>query len=361
MISNKRKKELKRKPNIIDVARKAGVSQGTVSNYLNNSAPVNINTANNIAAAINELNYIPDSTARSLRSGKTRLIGIIIPELSDPYYSLMADGIAESAYKNNYSIIIACNNYNYDQEKIQIQNLLSNNMSGFIFCCGGEDENLVNLIIENDIPVAVIDRKIKDEKIYSVEIDNFKSFLNATTYLIKNGHRDIFYFSEPLSTEILKDRLNGYKTALKENGIEIDESKIIIDKSLQKDRPYGGYEIMKNLIKKNTVLPGAVISTADAIAYGAMKAVFDSGFKVPQDISFIGNNDSYLSKFVNPSLTTIRQPIKDMGEAGMDMIIKLLNKEIIPNKKLIFETVLVERDSVRNININKYLRSGEVK
>lgn len=358
---NKREKKLKRKPNIIDVARKAGVSQGTVSNYMNNSAPVNINTAKNISTAIYELNYIPDSTARSLRSGKTKLIGVIIPELSDPYYSLMADGIAESAYKNNYSIIIACNNYDHNQEKIQIKNLLSNNMSGFIFCCSGGDENLLNLIIENDIPVVAIDRKMEDQRIYSVEIDNFKSFFNATTYLIKNGHKDIFYFSEPVLTGILKDRLNGYKTALSENDIKIDDSKIIIDKSLQKDRPYGGYEIMKNLIKNNSILPGAVISTADAIAYGAMKAVADNGFKVPQDISFIGNNDSYLSKFVNPSLTTIRQPIKDMGKAGMDMIIKLINKDTISGKKLIFETVLIERDSVRNININQYLRPREVK
>lgn len=351
MYFSDKRKNLKKKSNIIDVAKRAGVSQGTVSNYLNNSAPVNQNTAEKIARAIDELNYIPDGIARGLRSGKIKFIGIIIPELSDPYYPLIADGIAEIAYKNNYSIIIACNNYDEKQEKIHIQNLLSNNISGFIFCCGGGDKNLIDLIKKNDIPVVAIDRKVENESIYSVEVDNFKSFYNATVYLIKNGHENIFYFSEPITTEILKDRLKGYKEALTDNNIKFDEDKIIIDKSLQKDRPYGGYNLMDNLIKiKGINPPCGVVSTADAIAYGAIKAVIDNGYNIPGDVSFIGNNDSYLSKFVNPALTTIRQPAKDMGRAGMNIMIDLINGKSIINKRLILDTVIVMRESVKNIN-----------
>ncbi len=345
--SHRQIKKIKKSPNIIDVAKKAGVSQGTVSNHLNKTAPVSIKTAELIEEAIKDLRYIPDKIASGLRKGKIQSVGIIFPEISDPYYSLIVDGIEDIASKNTFSTIIACNNYDLSKEKEQVDNILGNNISGIIFCCGGMDEELVKKVKDHKVPFVFVDRKITDKDIYSVGVDNFLSYYNAGIYLTSRGHKNIYYLTEPLVTGVLSDRINGFKKALHENFVNFDERKIIEDKSLQKDRPYGGYKIMKKLLNSG-IRPDAVIASADSIVYGAMKAAIDNGLKIPKDISFMGNNDSYISEFVNPSLTSIRQPSKEMGRTAMEILLKLMSGDYPANNKIILKTSIVKRSSVND-------------
>jgi len=335
----------RKKANIKDVAKKAGISPSTVSNYINNTIPISKKTSKRIEEAIKELNYIPDNIARGLRLGRTKSIGIIFAEIADPFYSSILNGIEEIAAKNGYSVLIACNNYDAKREKEQTKNLLSNNITGLVFGPGGMDEDIIGLTLKAGIPFVTVDRKISDKNIFSVEIDNFKSFYEATTYLIKKGHKDIYLFSEPIIMGTLEDRFEGYKKALIDNGIKLDEKRYIFDKSLQMNRADGGYEIMQSILKNN-IRPDAVITTADSIAIGAMKAAIDYGLGIPEDISFIGNNNSYLSKYMNPSLTTIRQPKIDLGRTAMKLLVDLIDKKQPLNNHIFLETKLIERESV---------------
>jgi LacI family transcriptional regulator len=271
-------------------------------------------------------------------------------------------GIEEIATKMGYTTTIACNNYNVEREREQVDNLLSHYIAGFVFGPGGLDKRIIDSIMEEGIPLVTVDRKTTDKRIFSVEIDNFVSFYKAINYLIKRGHKDIYYFTEPIIMGTLRDRFEGYKKALIDNDIKFDKNKVFIDKSLQTTRAEGGYEIMSNILKSGHK-PQAVISTSDSIVIGAMKATIDLGYKIPEDISFMGNNNSYLSKFMNPSLTTIRQPKKDLGRIAMKLLIDLINGNEPEKKRVFLETSIIERESVgiRLIKNNKYLEAKHLK
>ena len=242
-----------KKYTIKDVALKAGISPSTVSNYLNKTAVVNIETGKRIEEAITELDYVPHGAAKSLRTGKSRIIAIILPEISDPFYYKLVDGLEEVAYKRGYSTIISSNQYDNTKERNQITGLLNNYIAGFIFATGGGDDREIEEVARHGIPFVMVDRKTDRDDIYSVEEDNYKSFYAATEYLINKGHRDIYYITEPLVMETLKVRFKAYKDALTDNGIAVDDKKIIIDDGLQLEKARHGYEIMSDSSgKKNT-------------------------------------------------------------------------------------------------------------
>lgn len=147
---------------------------------------------------------------------------------------------------------------------------------------------------------------------------------------------------------ILKDRFEGFRKALEDSGIKFDKSKIYIDKVLQTQKVEGGYNIMVNILKSG-YKPKAVIGTADAIIIGTMKAALDLGYRIPDDIFFMGNNDTYLSKFMNPSLTTISQPKREMGKIAMELLIDIIGGKVQKKRKILLETNIIERESVKNI------------
>jgi len=327
---------------------RAGVSPSTVSNYLNKSAPVNLNTAKRIAGAIDKLRYTPDNIARGLRIGKTKTIGLILPDISNPFYSVLVNGMEEIATKNDYTIVLACNNYDYDREKRQVNNLVNNHISGFIFGTGGIDINEIKKIQKRGIPVVVVDRKIADKKVPSVEVDNFKAVYDGIKYLVDNGHKNIYYFTEPITMGTLKDRLNGYREALIDSGIGVNEAKVMINKEFQTKKTQMGYMIMSRLLSKIKI-PAAVFATSDLIAFGAMRASLEFGFKVPDEISFLGYDNIFLSEFMNPPLTTIKQPKKNMGRVAMQLLIDLIMDKKVKQKRILLNTKLIERATVKKL------------
>ena len=338
------------KPSIKNVALKAGVSPSTVSNYLNNSAPVNTITGERIEKVIQELGYIPNNIARSLRYGRTKDIGVVITEIENSFYASVINGMEEVASKNNYSIILACNIYDFEREKRQIYNLVSRGIAGIIFASGSNmDLELINDLQRRKILIVAVDRKLPKADIPSVAVDNFKAVYKGITYLINCGHRNLYYLSEPLVMDTLIDRFEGYKKALKDNGLEYDESKILINKGLQTNIPQTSYELMSNVIHE-IEKPAAIFASSDYFTFGAIKAVFDNGFKVPDDISFMGFDNINLSPYFYPSLTTIKQPKRHMGRVAMQLMLDLINRKKIATKKIILNTTLIERDTVLKLN-----------
>jgi len=337
-----------RKPTKKDVASKAGISPSTVSNYLNKTAVVNIDTGKRIDKAIRELSYVPDGAAKSLRTGKSRIIAIVLPEISDPFYYKLVDGLEAVAYRRGYSTIISSNQYDSAKERKQINSLLNNYIAGFIFATGGGDEDEIDEVSSYGIPYVLVDRQTSDKDVYSVEEDNYRSFYRATEYLIEKGHKDIFYITEPLVMETLKERLRAFKDAMADNGIPIGEKNIIVDDGLQLEKARHGYDIMFELLKERK--PGAVFAPSDSIIFGAMSAAVEKGYIIPEDISFMGNGNSTFAQYSNPPLTTIKQNKTKMGNAAMEMLIDLIEDKPVYSRKVVLDTNIIERASVKDLN-----------
>jgi len=281
-----------------------------------------------------------------LRTGRTRNIGIITLNIANSFYPSLIDAIEEIAFKNNYSVTISCTYYDIERERKHINNFISNNVAGLILCSGANDENLIKKVSQNNIPLVVLDRKTNYKNIPYVGIDNYRAFYNATSYLINAGHKKIYYLSEPITMGTLEDRLNGYKQALTDNGLNFQKDWLVIDKKLQNQKVEGGYSVFKELLEKN-IHPEAVLGVADTVIYGAMKAAYDLGLKIPEDISFMGNNDIYLSEYQMPALTTIKWPKKEMGRMAIKLLIDLINGKRIEEKKIILKTEIIERATVK--------------
>ena len=279
-----KKKGKPKSTNIKDVARMAGVSAQTVSNYLNKKAIVSDAKIIRIRKAIEELDYHPNIFARSLSSGNSKIIGVLIPELGNPFYSPIIDGIEEVASLNGYSIILERNNYDRTRLLNDLRSM-TNYVDGIIICTSIAIEEEVLKIIKSGFPVVMLDSKSNDNLIPSVEVDNFKSAYTGTEYLINMGHKNIYYISEPLVLNTTKDRWLGFLDCLKNNNIELDESKVIIDEKLNIEKAQGGILVM-NEILKDIKLPAAVFATSDLIILGAMKSTIQMGYQIPADISF---------------------------------------------------------------------------
>jgi len=336
----------KKNATIYDVAKTVGVSPKTVSNYINKSAPVKKETGARISEAIKKLDYKPNIIARGLRTGRTKNIGIITLNIANSFYPSLIDAIEEKAFMNEYSVTISCNYYDLEREKKHLNTFIQNGIAGLILCSGLNDMDLIKNVQKNNIPIVALDRKIKDEDIPYVGIDNYKAFYRATEYLIKTGHKKIYYLTEPIIMATLEDRLRGYKQALNDNNIKLQDDWVKVDQRLQNSKVQGGYEVFEELLK-NGDKPDAVFGVADTVIYGAMKAAYDNGLRIPEDISFMGNNDIYISKYIMPELATIRWKKRKMGEKAFEILFDLINKKKIRKKKYIFETEIIERKTIK--------------
>ena len=247
---------------------------------------------------------------------------------------------------NEYSVTISCNYYDLEREKKHLNTFIQNGIAGLILCSGLNDMDLIKNVQKNNIPIVALDRKIKDEDIPYVGIDNYKAFYRATEYLIKTGHKKIYYLTEPIIMATLEDRLRGYKQALNDNNIKLQDDWVKVDQRLQNSKVQGGYEVFEELLK-NGDKPDAVFGVADTVIYGAMKAAYDNGLRIPEDISFMGNNDIYISKYIMPELATIRWKKRKMGEKAFEILFDLINKKKIRKKKYIFETEIIERKTIK--------------
>jgi len=304
-------------------------------------------TQEKIKKAIKKLNYTPNIFARGLRVGKSNTIGIIIPEIANPFFSAIVDGIEEAASKNDYTMILINSSYNDLKLEAKLENI-SNYVDGIIICNHMASDKEIKKIIQKKVPILALDIKIDNGIIPSIEVDNYRGMYSGIKYLIDQGHKNIYYFSEPIISLIGSDRLKAYKDCLKDNKIKFDDTKVFIDKRLEIKKTEVGYEIMSEILE-SIKMPAAVLGTSDLMIIGAMKAVTKKGLSIPEDISFLGYDNIYLCDYVNPPLTTIKQPKKNMGKLAFELMAKLLSGKRIKKKRIILDTDLIIRDTVKNL------------
>jgi LacI family transcriptional regulator len=327
---------------IKDVARKAGVSISTVSRVINDSKPVTDEIKQRVLNVIEETGYVPNPLARSLVTKKSQLIGVIVPEVSDSFVSEIVNGIEEVAKMYDYDILLA-NTYSDKEQELKSINLLrAKQVEGIVMMSWLIGEEHINFINKCQIPATYISKTARGFDVHSVSISNTKATYDMTKYLIEKGHQKIGFIMTSEDTTVMeKERYTGYENAMNEANLKIYEELV-----KSGDTEYdGGYKGMNEILKSKNI-PDAVFVTGDEAAIGAMNAIFDAGYRVPEDISVAGFNDVKLASIYRPKLTTVHQPLYDMGAVAIRMVIKMINGEVLDEKKVELPYRIVERESV---------------
>jgi LacI family transcriptional regulator len=326
---------------IKDVALAASVSITTVSHVVNNTRFVEPDTRQRVLRMMDALGYQPNSLARSLRSGVTKTIGLIVPDASNLFFAEIARKIEDYGFSQGYSVILGNSDNNPDKQSSYIKTLLAKRVDGMIFISsGGRDEELYPLT-ENHIPVVVADRDISLELADVVMLDNEKAGYEATSHLVGLGHRRIACIATTPAYNSSQARLAGYRRSLAEAGITADPALVAM----------GDYTSAGGLAAMNTLLdqpdrPSAVFSTNDMMAIGAMMSMRQHGLSVPTDISIVGFDDIELASEMTPALTTMRQPVDDLARAAIQILIeRMTGVRTGENQRVILTGSLVLRES----------------
>lgn len=327
---------------IKDVAKEAGVSIATVSRVLNDINVVNEDTKKKVLVAIKKLGYRPNIVARSLKTQRTSTIGIIVPDISSQLYPEIVRGAEDVANIYEYNIMLCNTDLDIEKEKEYLRVLKEKMVDGVLYMSNSLEKEIVELLKELNIPTVLVETIDQNNDFPSVSIDNRKAAYEAVEYLVNKGNNKIAYIGpQDEKNNAISLRYKGYKKSLEENNIEVDENLIYISKMKSRD----GYKAIETILEKEDI--DSVFCASDEIAMGAINALRDNGINVPQDVDVIGFNNIYLASVFYPKLTTIAQPMYDMGSVGMRMLIKTINKEPLEKEHYVLNYNLIERDSCK--------------
>ncbi|MFT8348424.1 LacI family DNA-binding transcriptional regulator [Clostridium saccharoperbutylacetonicum] len=328
---------------IKDIAKLANVSHTTVSRALNNSPYINEETKVKIKALAKELNYVPNYSAKSLVLLKSYVIGIFFSSISegtsDTFFHEIIKGVNKVMDKEYNLVIRGIDDYEYSHP------IDNKNFDGIIVVSQSKnDDKFIKTILEKNIPTVVINRNIDDDKIINIMSDDTKGSYDAVAYFIENNHKRIALIEGNKEFESSSYRRKGYIKALEDNKIPINEELIIS----------GKYDLQSGYISMNKLLeldekPTAVFCSNDDIAVGAMKAISESGLRVPDDISIIGFDDSNFCNYVTPTLSSVKKDSLTMSKYGGTYILNLINNKEIDRNKVFIESKLVMRKSVKKL------------
>ena len=306
---------------IYDVAKKAGVSMATVSRVVNGNPNVKPGTRKKVMDVIDELDYRPNAVARGLASKKTTTVGVIIPDVTNVYFSSLARGIDDVATMYKYNIILANSDGNEEKEIQVFNTLLAKQVDGIIYMGTHLTEKLREQIKRSKMPVVLAGSIDHKNEFVSVHVDYVKAVKEAVNNLLAHGDKRVAFVSGPLNYPINNEyRLKGYKEALAENGIEFDQDLV--------------FETNDSYRAGETLWPALSAAHADAafvaddeLATGVLNGAVDAGAQIPTEFEVITGNDSKLTQIVRPKLSSITQPLYDIGAVAMRCLTKMMNKE----------------------------------
>jgi LacI family transcriptional regulator len=328
-----------RRPTQYDVARLAGVSQTTVSHILNNNALISVpeETRQRTLAAIQELGYIPDRNARSLRTQKTYTIAAIIPDITNPYYPSFMRGIQDVAESHDFDLITYNSDGFFEKEVKCLRSIQHNRVDGLITALFHDHDDF---LLRLDIPVVKLDRKPKGPHPFDiVYFDNVAAARIIVNHLVAKGYLPIAMIAGVANTPA-DLRSVGYRQALQEHNLPVDENLVIRGNYAEK----GGYEAMQKLLAQPR-RPRAVFAANDLMAMGAMLAIHEARLRIPQDIAIAGVDDIPAARLVNPPLTTINQFQENIGRQAAEMLFERINGTVLEDGRTVeypFEFVIRE-------------------
>jgi len=304
---------------IIDVAKEAGVSPGTVSRFMNGVLVKERNRLN-IGDAIKKLNFSPNLAARSLKTSKTYVVGVVVPSLGDFYTNSQVMKIEQKLYESGYSIILCDTISNHLTEEKRV-NLLSQNMvDGLIICSCSKNPEYMERLKEKGIPVVLVDYGSSSSICDQVLVDNIGAVYEPVQYLINNNHKRIALINGDLKSFTGRERFEGYRRALADYMIEIDERYV---KNTYFNEQCAHDALIQLMELSNP--PTAIITSSYHLTIGALEAIQDMNIKIPDELSFIGFDNVGITKLIRPHLSIIEQPMNEIGEMAAELLLKRIN------------------------------------
>jgi DNA-binding LacI/PurR family transcriptional regulator len=322
---------------IREVARLAGVSPATVSRVMNGTAKVDEEKQQRVWQAIEETGFQPNELARALFKKSSRLVGLLVPNIENPFFSELARAIEEEAYSRGYHILLCSSDNNADKEQMNISMFSKMKADGVIIITNGDHTE--EMISSCDLPVIVVDRHLKEcGEIAFIESDHYKGGRLAAQCLVDCGCRNIVCLRGPQNFTSGVQRFQGYQDVCRENGMEIQ----YIDTAYSFE---AGHRSAMELLQRYPQVDG-ILAANDMVAISVYKLLRSRGIRVPEDVQLVGFDDILFSRLVSPELTTIRQPVKEMGRRAVDIIYRYVNGEPFESQ-CVFDVELVERETTR--------------
>jgi LacI family transcriptional regulator len=336
------------RPTLKAIAGQLGVSVSTVSRVLNGKAEecgISKKTQEAIRKAAKKLHFSPDPLARGLRLNRTLSVGLIIPDIANPYFAQIAKNVEMAARGGGYSVILCDSEENTLLEAESLTLLQRRKVDGLVIAPVGQSARHLETLQEGGRPVVVIDRYFPRLRLPYVISDNYKGTMEATSHFIENGHRVIACVQGLAETSPNRERVRGYQAALRSHGIPVDDS-LVAGSNFSEEN---GYVHTKLLFKKRKDIT-AILALSNLIALGILRALSEEGLKVPDDVSIICFDDQPYCAYLNPPLTTVDQSNEQMGQIAVRLLLEQIQSARGPTREgVVLPTRLVKRASVRHI------------
>lgn len=322
-------------PTIHDVAARAGVSAATVSRFLNGG---HVRQADAVGRAIDELDFHPSALARSLKSGATRAIGVVVPDITNPFFAAVVKGIEAVTRDGEYALLLCNTDESVDRERRVVATLMAKKVDGLLMAPATEHAEPPSYLLSTGVPTVFIDRQLADGTFDSILVDNEGGAAQAAAHLAALGHEQIGMISGSLETTPGRERYEGFVEGLRVAGLELPRHYT----EFSDFRVSGGYQSMLRLLAVQPQ-PTAVFVANNLMAMGALRAIHDMGLLIPRDVSFLSFDKLDLGELLNPPLTFVDRPMEEQGILAMRLLLSRMERsEMGPPRTIRMETKLME-------------------
>jgi DNA-binding LacI/PurR family transcriptional regulator len=329
---------------IKDIAKQLNLSPSTVSRALRDHPDISLPTKNRVISLAQKLDYHPDTIAQSLQTKKTKTIGVIVPEIKQPFFASVINGIEEVAYGAGYTIIVCQSNETVDREVLYTRTLLSHRIAGLLASLSRTTKNLdhFKILQKRGVSIVFFDRVSDDIEASKVVVDDYNGAFTVVEHLVKAGYKRIAHLAGPKNLSISKDRLKGYMDALEQGNLPYDKELVV----------YGGLDDTDGVVGFHKLLnlktiPDAIFAVNDPVAIGAFVVIKEHGLKIPDDIALAGFSNTNVSSLLDPPLTTVEQPSYEIGKTSAHLLIEQIandDENFVP-KSIVLKTHLIVRSS----------------
>jgi LacI family transcriptional regulator len=329
------------KVTIVEVAKSAGVSPATVSRVVGNYGYVSEKTRQKVQAAVKEMGYRPNTIARSMVTKSTRTIGLVVTDITNPFFAQLARGVEAITWQNGYTLILANSDEDSERERAIIRALQEKQVDAFIIVpASSKNASHLEELVASRAPVVLLDRGVKNLVVDSVMVDNEEGAYQAVTHLIKLGHSRIGIILDNPDITTNEERLSGYQRAITAHGLQMEKGLI---QSCQYTRQ-SAYELVHGMLQTPD-RPTALFTTNNFMTIGAIKAVNEAGLNIPKDIALVGFDDLEWNQLNSPQLTAVAQPVTEMGNLAGQRILARIKNENTPAMEIRLKTRFIIRES----------------
>lgn len=337
-------------PTILDVARKAGVSSATVSHVINNSRAVAPQTRERVLVAISSLGYRRDAIARSLRRSQTGTIGLMISDITNPFFADVVRGVEDVVYAHgqDFNLILCNTEEDSEKERLYLNVLLEKRVDGIVMAPAAGNQEYLRELVATGFPIVFVDRWIQGIDADAVVVDNVDASQRIVQHLIHLGHRRIAIMVAQLESSAIKERLEGYQAALTAAGLTFDPTYMFASHSSIEDACRAA-----NLLLEGDPRPTAVFGTNNFVTIGVMNALAQRGMRCPEDLAVVGFDDFPWASAFHPGLTTVAQPGYELGHTAAHLLFdRMVNEHAGPAVKKVVPTTLMIRESCGSTLVN---------